>query len=251
MDHGVALDYDRPVTNEARLASALARERRRILAENARREAEIDPERYAAWNRAEQFFAHSRKRLAAELLHAVGRFPDAGSRCLEIGFGRGSWLADLLAWGASERHLFGVEIDLERTASARRRLAAAHLVNADAGELPWPDASFDLVVVSTVLTSILDPEVRQLIASEIERVLAAGGVLVWYDFAVRNPRNPSVRPIRRHELRDLFPRLRGEIRSATLAPPLVRLTAPWSWWLTELLQSLPFLRTHLLAVLIK
>lgn len=231
--------------------SASARERERILKEYRRRESELTPERYAPWDPFEQHLVHGRKRLAARLLRQAGKFPDEHSRCLEIGHGRCGWLADLIGWGASETHLHGVEIDLGRAARARRRLPAARLVIADGARLPWPDRSFHLAVLSTVLSSILDPDVRRRIAAETERVLLPGGVLVWYDFAFDNPHNPAVSGIGRGQVRELFCGLRGEIRRVTLAPPIARRVAPRSWWLAELLESLPFLRAHLLGVLVK
>jgi hypothetical protein len=102
-----------------------------------------------------------------------------------------------------------------------------------------------------VLSSILDQKVRRLVASEAVRVIAPGGVLLWYDFAYNNLRNPNVRKVDRSELKRLFPQLAGEIRSVTLAPPLARLVAPRSWLLAALLENVPVLRTHLLAVLKK
>ncbi len=232
-------------------ASARSRERGRVLAEYRRREGDLTPELYAAWNPAEQHLVHARKRLAARLLQRAGRFPDARTRCLEIGYGRCGWLADLIGWGVREHNLYGVEIDPYRAAHARLRLPAARLTLADAARLPWPDETCDLVVMSTVLTSILDPGVRRQIAAETERVLVPGGALLWYDFAIDNPRNAAVSGISRREIRELFSGLRGPIRRVTLAPPIARLITPRSWWLAELLESLPFLRTHLLGLLVK
>lgn len=93
--------------------------------------------------------------------------------------------------------------------------------------------------------------VRRLVASEIIRVLAPRGALLWYDFAFNNPRNPNVRGINRKEIRNLFPELHGKVRSITLAPPIARIIAPRSWPLATFLEAIPLLRTHLLAVLIK
>jgi hypothetical protein len=98
---------------------------------------------------------------------------------------------------------------------------------------------------------VLDKGVRRLIANQICRVLAPGGVLLWYDFAINNPRNVNVRKITRKEVAALFPELRGQIKSVTLAPPLTRLVAPRSRALANVLEAIPFLRTHLLAVLMK
>lgn len=236
---------------DAETEPSIEAERGRILAENRRRESGSGAVRYAPWNPVEQFLVHQRKQVAAALLSRADRIPGPATRCLEVGFGRGGWLADLIAWGAPESNLFGVEIDPRRVLAVKRRLPAARLVVADARRLPWPERSFDLVILSLVLTSVLDPAARRRIASEVERVMASDGALLWYDFAVDSPGNPQVRGVDSAELRSLFPQLSGRIRSTTLVPPLARLIVPRSRWLAELLACLPFLRTHLLAVLNK
>lgn len=130
-------------------------------------------------------------------------------------------------------------------------MPAADLRTGDAVELPWDNDTFQLAVASTLFTSVLDLNVRRLIADEITRVLAPGGALLWYDFAYNNPRNPNVQGIGRAEIRKLFPALQGEIRTVTLAPPLARLIAPRWWTLATFLEAIPLLRTHLIAILIK
>lgn len=226
-------------------------EGRRIREEYARREAELDPDLYAPWQPVEMFMRAERKRQAALMLHAAGVFPGAESRCLEVGYGSLGWCGDLITWGVCEANIHGVELDESRAARARRLLPAADLRCGDATSLPWGDGHFDLAVVSTVFTSVLSDEVRRALAAEIVRVLADGAALLWYDFAVNNPRNPHVRGVARGELGRLFPGLEGRVRSVTLAPPLARLVVPRSWALATLLESIPLLRTHLLGVLLK
>ncbi len=138
-----------------------------------------------------------------------------------------------------------------RAAEARLRFPSADLRIGDATRLPWPNGRFPLVIASTVFSSILDPVVRRMVASEINRVLAPGGALLWYDLRVNNAANPHVRKVGRPELLRLFPGLKGEIRSVTLAPPVGRAVIPASWLLAELLEMIPVLRTHLLAVMVK
>ncbi len=227
------------------------RENRRLLRELRRREAEIDPDLYAPWQPAEIFMRAERKRWAARLLRRAGAFPDPDSRCLEVGHGRLGWLGDLVGWGMRETRLAGIELDDARAEEARLVLPAADLRVGDACEMPWSDGRFRLVITSTVFTSVLDPDLRRRLAAEIERVLAPGGALLWYDFRVDNPRNPNVRGIGRRELRSLFPNLAGDVRSITLAPPLARVLTPWSHWLATTLEAVPILRTHLIAVLVK
>jgi ubiquinone/menaquinone biosynthesis C-methylase UbiE len=208
-------------------------------------------ERYASWQPAEVLGRTGRRRLAAAMLRRSGAFPQPGDRCLEVGYGRLGWLADLIGWGLREGDLHGIELDPLRAAVAQAALPVAQLRVGDAQTLPWDDGHFRLVVASTVFTSILDETVRSSLAGEIVRVLAPGGALIWYDLRVPSPGNSQVRAIRRREIRSLFPTLKGEIASATLAPILSRAIAPWSWTLATVLESVPALRTHWLSVLVK
>jgi ubiquinone/menaquinone biosynthesis C-methylase UbiE len=229
----------------------VAAERTRIQIEYDRRAREIDPELYAPWHPAARFMLESRNRTAASMLHELGVFPKAGDQCLEVGFGNLGWLSELIGWGVNESDLHGIELDNTRANRARQVLPAADLRTGDAISLPWADQTFQLTIASTLFTSVLDENVRQLIAGEIVRVLAPGGALLWYDFAYNNPRNLNVRGISRPEIKRLFPQLRGAIRTVTLAPPLTRLIAPRSWVLAAALEAVPLLRTHLTAVLIR
>lgn len=226
-------------------------ERARIMAEYARREVELTSDLYAPWQPAELLSRSVRVKTAAVILRRIGAFPGTDDQCLEVGFGSLGWLSDLISWGVRETSLHGIELDASRVGRAKAVLPAADLRMGDATDLPWPNDTFQLVIASTVLTSILDPSVRRVLAKEIIRVLSPGGALLWYDFAVNNPANSHVRKVDRRELRELFPQLSGEIQSITLAPPIARFIAPKSWVLATILEAIPFLRTHLIAVLMK
>jgi SAM-dependent methyltransferase len=230
---------------------AAAAERRRIRAEYGRRAREVDSERYAPWQPAAILERNGRTRAAATLLRSLGRFPRAGSPCLEIGYGCAGWFPDLLGWGVCETDLHGIELDRERAHTARRLLPSADLRGGDATALPWDDKTFALVVLSTVFSSILDLRVRLAVAREATRVTAPGGAILCYDLASNNPSNPNVRRVDRAEWRRLFPKTRPAFRSVTLAPPLARLIAPRSWLAAQALEAVPWLRTHLLVVFSK
>lgn len=226
-------------------------ERERIQLEYDRRAREISPELYAPWQPANRFMLESRNRTAAAMLHRLKVFPQSTDTCIEVGFGGIGWLSELIGWGIKEPNLHGIELEPTRAHKAQELLPAADLRIGDAVALPWESETFQLAVASTLFTSVLDHRVRRLIAGEIIRVLAPGGALLWYDFAYNSPRNPHVRGISRAEIQALFPALQGEIRKVTLAPPVVRLIAPRWWTLATLLEGIPLLRTHLMAVLIK
>jgi SAM-dependent methyltransferase len=233
------------------LESEIQAERTRILAEIARRNREIPRDRDARWQPSQQWLINERRYFAVELLKRCDVFPTQDTRCLEIGFGFGGWLPDLISWGVNETNLHGIDLSERCVLSTRRLLPAADLRVGDAANLPWDESTFDLVIASTVFTSILNNAVRVQVAKEMTRVLAPGGALLWYDFRYDNPKNPNVRKVTRSELRSLFPTLVGEVRTVSLAPPLLRAILPVSRTLTSILTAIPFLRTHLIAVLRK
>lgn len=227
-----------------------------VLAERARlkevyrkRSAELDPDKYAPWQPGEMLMLFERKRVASELLVRQARFPESGTRCLEIGYGRLGWLGDLISWGVGEQSLFGIELDAERASVARDSLPLANLVIGDASTMPWADGYFDLVILSTVLSSISDTSVWKMISDEIDRVLAAKGAILLYDMAVQNPRNRDLRPVGRRQIVELFPDYNLASQSLTLAPPVARFIAQKSWALASVLSALPFARTHRLTLL--
>ena len=167
--------------------TAASAEHERILAEYRRREREVEGDLYAPWQAATSFMRAGRTRLAARMLKAAGAFPVPGSACLEIGYGSLGWLGEMVAWGVREQDLHGIELDAARARRAAEILPSADLRVGDATRMPWADGTFRLVIASTVFTSILDAGVRRAVALEVERVLAPGGALLWYDMAVNNP----------------------------------------------------------------
>ncbi len=135
---------------------------------------------------------------------------------------------------------------------ARRVLPAATPVwLGDALRAPVAPASQDMVLVSTVFSSVLDDAQQQRLADAAWTWLAPGGAVLCYDFTVDNPRNPDVRGVPLRRLRHLFPQAQILARRVTLAPPLARMLCRWHPALYPLVNSLPWLRTHRLTWLQK
>ncbi len=229
----------------------IAKENARIEQEYRRRENEIDKDLYASWQPSQHFISSERKFTAASLLHKAEKFPRPGDCCLEIGYGKLGWLGDMVSWSLRETDLYGIELDAARAAIAREILPNADLRMGDATNLPWEKEKFQIVILSTVFSSILDNNVRKLIADEVYRVLALNGVVIWYDLAVDNPKNPNVKGLKISQIEQLFPKFDCKIKSVTLAPPITRFIAPKSLALASILNIFPFLRTHYLGLLIK
>jgi ubiquinone/menaquinone biosynthesis C-methylase UbiE len=174
------------------------------------------------------------------------------SRILEIGCGTGYGLRELIKWGAQPENLTGIDLLAHRVNEARSLCPpAVQVCCGNAAATGFLDAAFDMVFQSTVFTSILDPTLKQQVASEMLRVVKRTGLIVWYDYRVDNPRNLDVRGVNRRELYQLFPGCHIETRCITLAPPLARLLAPYSLLACSLLGRMPWLCTHYLAVIRK
>ncbi|CAN7186867.1 class I SAM-dependent methyltransferase [Rhizobacter sp. LjRoot28] len=176
----------------------------------------------------------------------------AHCRLLEVGSGAGGNLLELLRAGFRPEHLCGVELLPERHAAARAVLPESVTLHAgDALALDLPAASFDIVFVSTVFSSLLDDAFQQRLAAAMWQWLKPGGVVLWYDFVVGNPRNPDVRGVPLSRVRALFPAGRLSAERVTLAPPIARAVTRVHPGLYTLFNLLPPLRTHVLCWIAK
>lgn len=195
---------------------------------------------------------HERQRVLLQLLAQAGCIDLAALRLLEVGCGSGGNLLELLRLGFAPQHLQGLELLPERCAQARAVLpAATALWQGDALQAPVAPGSQDLVLQSTVFTSLLDADFQRGLAAAMWRWLKPGGAVIWYDFVFDNPRNPDVRGVPLARVRQLFPAGRITPRRVTLAPPLARAVCRVHPGLYALFNSLPWLRTHLLAWIAK
>jgi ubiquinone/menaquinone biosynthesis C-methylase UbiE len=122
---------------------------------------------------------------------------------------------------------------------------------ADAAKLELPDEGFDLVMQSTVFTSVLDTNVKRQMASEMCRVVKSDGLILWYDYHMDNPRNADVKGVNRREIDGLFPQCEIHLRRITLAPPVARFLAPYCYSMCRVLSKIPWLCTHYIGVIRK
>ena len=209
-----------------------------------------NPSHFYSWEHLPNYFLHSQlvRDCIVEMTHER-MFPLDNRAVADIGCGAGRWLLEFAQWEG--RNLHGIDLEESRIRRAMELLPSADLHTGDARRLPWANDSFDLVSQFTLFTSILNDAVKKQIAAEMLRVLKPGGVILWYDFRVNNPRNRGVRGIAKAEIHSLFPGCTIRLRRVTLAPPLARMTVPLSWIAASILEKLPFLRTHHLGIIRK
>ncbi|MBI5268252.1 MAG: class I SAM-dependent methyltransferase [Burkholderiales bacterium] len=189
-----------------------------------------------------------RQRAIYQGLLARGWHEPAALRLTEVGCGAGGNLLEFLRLGCTPAHLTGCELLPERLQMARERLPAAVVLHGgDATEAPIAPGSQDVVAQVTVFSSVLDTAARQHLAQAMWRWLKPGGAVLWYDFTVDNPHNAQVRGMPRRRLAELFPEGRVQAQRLTLAPPIARRVAALHPALYTVFNSVPALRTHLLA----
>jgi SAM-dependent methyltransferase len=222
------------------------RETDRIREAYARRAATGADERYALDDPANRYLFERRERDLVALLRRHGHMPLAGRDIIDVGCGNGALLRDLVRLGADAERCHGIDLLPDRIAAGRDSDHRMTLRAGDASSLPYAEASFDIALQFTLLSSVLDDAMRRAIAGDTMRVLRPGGVLVWYDF-VWNPGNRDTRGIGRSELRRLYAGCRIDARRVTLAPPIARRVARISPRLCAALEAVPLLRSHLLA----
>jgi ubiquinone/menaquinone biosynthesis C-methylase UbiE len=236
--------------NPRSYSTGAATEEDRIRDKYARRKP--SDSRYSWFNPGQVFMLQERERRLLELLKRAGVDSLKETRILEIGCGQGSWLRDLIKWGAQPQNLTGIELLPDRADEARRLCpSGVQVVCGSAAQLEFPAESFDLVLQSTVFTSIQEDGLKAQIAAEMMRVVRSNGLILWYDFRVNNPRNPDVTGVGKSEILKLFPGRKVDLFSITLIPALVRNLAPWSWLSCHLLAKVPWLRTHYFGLIRK
>ena len=213
-----------------------------------------DPRAAARWdlrNPGNRCILAERRRLVRQLLASRGWVPLANRRVLDVGAGSGVELAWFRELGAEDTNLVGIDLLPERAESARRSFPTIDFQSGNAERLPFPDASFDLVMAFTLFSSILDEQASRQVAGEIERVIRPGGALLWYDFRYDSPSNPNVRGVTSGRVRTLFPKLQGRLHGLTLLPPVARHLGPVTWIAYPILSAMPPLRSHFAGLLVK
>ena len=206
------------------------------------------PDRYSAIHPDAWAAMQERQRAMLRLFARLG-WADLGAlRLLEVGFGGGANLLELLRLGFAPEHLSGAELLPDRMAHARRVLPAGiALFEGDALQMNVAPGSQDIVFASTVFSSLLDDAFQQRLADAMWSWVKPGGGVLWYDFTVNNPHNADVRGVPLRRVQALFPHGRVRAQRITLAPPIARAVTRVHLALYTVFNALPPLRTHVLA----
>jgi ubiquinone/menaquinone biosynthesis C-methylase UbiE len=232
--------------------SELDLELSRLKAEYKRRDSSnVLAERYSHFNESALFHSQDLERNLLALLKRHNFTNLAEKKILDVGCGSGSLLRRFLEYGSLPANLAGVDLMEHRIEQAQCLHPAIDWRARSAHQLPYPDATFDLVMSFVLFSSILSEPLRYKIADEMWRVRRPGGLILIYDFAYSNQRNPAVQGITRQQIQQLFnrPGARFDLQRVTLAPPLSRLLVPRAYWLAHILEQLKIVNTHTIGII--
>lgn len=152
------------------------------------------------------------------------RLGPGGGRVLDAGCGTGWWLHTLLGDGHPPATLTGCDLDSERARAAGDRAPGAAVSAADIRALPYPSASFDVVLFMTVLSSLASAGDQDEALHEARRVLAPDGCMLIWEPRVPTPWNRSTRFVGRRRVEAALGSPVSS-RSLTVVPPLARRVA--------------------------
>ena len=194
------------------------------------------------------FRLQEREWVLASLLRRARVQTLSGLDTLEVGCGSGGALRRLMTLGAEPARMAGIDLMEARIDAAQELLPQAEFHVGSAHDLPFGDASFDIVMQATLFSSVVDSDLQMAIAAEMMRVLRPNGLIVWYDMHRVAP-SSNIVPVGVDRIRELFPTASIDVRSVTLR-----------WWLGErvprvsrtialALQRVPFCCSHYLAVI--
>src|SRR6266550_97100 len=141
------------------VAESLIAEEKRIREAYARRRS---GSLYSRFNRAYLFMVQEREQCFLRLLARYGFAQLKTKKILEIGCGNGDLLRDFIKWGARPDNLFGIDLIPDRVAEAINVCPkTVKIRQGNAAALQFPDELFDVVLQSTVFTSVLDGRMKR------------------------------------------------------------------------------------------
>jgi len=216
-----------------------------------RRKKMVPSQLYSFFDTANLFIVQRREQEILKAFKSDKVISLENKRILDIGCGTGGELRSFMRYGAHPGNLYGIDLLADRVEIAKGVSPNIDFRYGDASDLPYEDEVFDIVMQFTVFTSILDSQMKRNVAREMLRVLKSEGVILWYDYHMNNPHNLDVKGVKKKEIHELFANCDIYLKRITLAPPITRAIAPYSWIICILLEKLRGLNSHYIGVIRK
>lgn len=116
----------------------------------------------------------------------------ANMSVIELGCGWGRNLHLFLELGVPARNIAGVDLIDHFIAFGRSQNPSLNIAVGDATRTGFNDGSFDIVLLHTILSAILDPGVQEQLLREARRLVKPGGLIFVFDIADGYPAGSTV-----------------------------------------------------------
>lgn len=168
---------------------------------------------------------------------------------LEIGAGHGNNIYFFKNLGFLYENIFANELLEDRISVLKYNYPSIQVISGNALEISEFKNYFDIILISTVFSSILDNNFRISLANKSMELLNNEGILICYDFIYNNPANEDVKKVTRQDLRMFFNSARSiYFQKVTVFPYIGRKLGRF-YNIFNLI--FPFLRTHLISIIRK
>lgn len=195
-------------------------------------------------------FTEKYKKLCNILLQNFG-LTFSTKNYLEIGCGTGSNLIQLLQLGVPPTNLTGNDIFEPSLKKAQETLPTKiQLQLGNFLDITYQENTYDCIILSTVLSSILDLKFQKEVIEKAYKLLTKNGIILLYDFIFNNPWNPDVKGINLKYIKSICPWSAYNFSKVTLCPPLARKLCHFPYFL-KLLTSIKLMNTHIIGFLRK
>jgi SAM-dependent methyltransferase len=195
---------------------------------------DLRPENYAIWVEFDR-----------EIAKISLKIERKSAKVLIVGCGYGSELLLLLRYGFDIHNIFCVDILSERINYINSLFLGIGGAKAEEFNTnTFPGVTFDLILCSTVLSSISSQEKRLELLNIFNTVSAKRSVIAIYDLIYRNPSNKDVTPINRKLIIKSFKNVSIITKKVTILPALSRKIFHKNTHIFNILQFFSIIKTH-------
>lgn len=222
------------------------------IKERYERRKSIPQNKYSLSNPDILMRVQEKERKILKLLRNAKLVPLSDKKILEVGCGTGANLLEFIRFGANPTNIIGNDLLQGRIETAKNNLPQdVRLICCEASELNLQDNQFDIVLQSTMFSSILDLSLQKQIAEKMWHWTKPGGYIIWHDIIHANPYNRDVISVKLRDIKELFPKGIFKIKKTTLFPFIAEKITARFYFPYTLCNMLPFFRMHILCFIQK
>jgi len=197
---------------------------------------DLRPQNYGIWSEFDR-----------ETAIQISNLDRENAKVLIVGAGYGAEVFLLLRYGVEISNIYCVDMQEDRVEYLTKILPGlGGYLNTGYAKGVFSGIEFDLILCSTVLSSLSHSTDRISLLKEMNNSMSEFGTLLIYDMNINNINNADVSPVKERWIRRQLELIQCLVTSKriTLLPYLSRRVFYTSGFIFNLLNCIPFLKTH-------